>query len=101
MCEIIKEEKGITLFGVCPLPLSVTSVMRVPYTEETRTRTPEEALEAAYTALAQRLSAFSPEVQLLRKEIGTVLTDTSLILTCTVTCIEDIAVQQEFDVTEQ
>ena len=39
--------------------------------------------------------------QLLRKDISTTLTESALILDCTVLCIENIAVQSEFEIVER
>ncbi|MBR7098488.1 MAG: hypothetical protein IKC59_03655, partial [Clostridia bacterium] len=63
-------------------------------------RTEEQALLLAYESLAKELESLSADAQLLRKEITTTLTDRSVILDCTVLCIEDIAVQSEFEVSE-
>ena len=101
ICDIIKEEKGIDAFGLRALPFGLTVTSALPYTEHEASRTPEEALEMAYAELEHRLSALSDEVQLLRKDISTTLTETSLILSCTVSCIEDIAVQVEFEITQE
>ena len=64
-------------------------------------RTPEQALELAYAQLARELGALSGGTQLLRKDISTTLTEGSLILDCTVLCIEDIAMQVEFEIVEE
>ena len=61
-------------------------------------RSPEEAVDLAYEALASELSAHTADVQLLNKEIVTTITDHSVILDCTVLGIENIAVQSEFEV---
>ncbi|MBQ7346954.1 MAG: sporulation protein YqfD [Clostridia bacterium] len=99
-CDIIKEKKNWTLFGRYPLPAGVSVTNELPYTLQTVQRTPEEALDAAYDALEEQLAALSGDVQLLRKDVSTELTDTALILHCTVSCIENIAVQSEFEIIE-
>ena len=58
-------------------------------------------MELAYLELEERLAALSDDVQLLGKQIKTELDDETLTLYCTVTCIENIAVQREFEITEQ
>ena len=68
------------------------------YEEVPARRTPEAALELAYEQLARELGGFSDDTQLLRKDIRTTLTDDALILDCTVLCIENIAVQSEFEI---
>ena len=82
------------------MPLSLSFERVLPYTLQTDTRTPEEALDLAYDELERQIAAFSDSSELLGKQISTTLTETSLILHCTVTCIEDIAVQQEFEMLE-
>ncbi len=100
MCDIIEEEKGPELFGLSALPFGITLEKQLPYTVETRTRTPEEATEAAYAALAHELSALSEETKLLKKSVTLTWSETSLILDCTLECIENIAVQSEFEISE-
>lgn len=100
-CDIIKEEKGLELFGVSSLPFGFDLTYSLPYTSQAATRTPEAALELAYAELERQMSVLSDGCELLRKDVSTTLTEDSLILTCTVLCIEDIAVQSEFEITEQ
>ena len=100
ICDIIKEEKGVDLFGSCVVPFGLTVTRSLPYSIETVARTHEQALELAYAELERELASLSEDVQLLSKNVKTALTDNSLILECTVTCIEDIAVQTEFEISE-
>ena len=100
MCDIIREEKGLDMLGGKAIPVGLSLSHSLPYTLKTAERTPEEALELAYADLERELAALSADAQLLGKSIRTTLTDTSLILECTVTCIEDIAVQSEFEITD-
>lgn len=99
-CDIIEEERSPLMWGRYPLPLSLSVTTVKPYTEQGFTRTPEEALELAYAELESRLMSLSDDAQLLRKDVTATITETSLILNCTVLCIENIAVQYEFEITE-
>ena len=99
-CDIIKEDHNLSLPFVSDLPFSCEVVKRKAYTESDATRTADEALELAYEELARSLSAFSEEAQLIGKQIETEWQDGVLILRCTVTCIENIAVQSEFEISE-
>jgi len=99
-CDIIKKEKGLELPGLRELPLGVTVVQRLPYEWQSAVRTPEQATELAYARLEQQLAALSDEIQLLEKKITATMTEDALILECTVKCIEDIAVQAEFEIAE-
>ena len=99
-CDIIRGNKVFDVFGMSRIPVGLTFTMASPYREIDRERTPEEALEVAYAELDKKIAELSNGAQLIRKEIQTDLTDSSVRLVCTVTCIEDIALQAEFDVTD-
>jgi len=99
-CDIIEEEKNWMLFGRHVLPVSICVTEAIPYRTEAAQRTPEQALELAYDALETRLSAFSEDAQLLRQDVRSEWTDDALILHCTVDCIENIAVQREFEIVD-
>lgn len=98
--DIIKEEKEFDFLGLHDLPISFQIERARPYVYQSKTRSPQEALELAYAELDTRLSDFSEPSQLLKKEIQTTLTEDTLILDCTVYCIENIAVQSEFEIVE-
>ena len=99
-CDIIKMNKHFSGPGLENLPLSMTVEICKCYEEVEVHRTPNEALELAYEALSEELGALSGDTQLLRKEIKTTISEDSLILECVVCCIENIAVQTEFEVTD-
>ena len=99
-CDIIKEDHNLSFPFVSDLPLSVEVVKRQSYVELDAKYTEEEALELAYAALARSLATLSEEAQLLEKQIETEWRDDAVILRCTVKCIENIAVQSEFEITE-
>ena len=100
MCDIIWEEKEWDVLGGKPLPIGIVLSHRVPYRLTQAQRTPNEALELAHAELERQLATLSTDTQLLGKSIRTTLTDTSLILECTISCIENIAVQSEFEITD-
>ena len=85
--------------GGVPIGLSVER--GIPYALESVTRTPEQALELGYAELERSLGSLSEEISLLSKSVKTTLTDSSLILECSVTCLENIAMQSEFEISEQ
>ena len=99
-CDIIKMEKHFSFLGLESLPVFLSVEICKCYEETEVQRTPEEALELAYEALASELGALSRDTQLLRKDIKTTISEDSLILECVVCCIENIAVQSEFEVTD-
>ena len=98
LCDIIEKTTGNDWLGMRELPVSLVRRTYLPYELTTATRSPEEALDLAYAGLERRLADLSPGAQLLGKRIVTEITDTALVLICTVECVENIAVQAEFDV---
>ena len=98
LCDIIKYNTYLGRLGNNRLPVSVTRTEVRPYHTEWRERSAEEAVVLCYRQLEQELSALSDEVQILQKDIVTEIGESSVVLTCTLTCIENIAVQQEFEI---
>lgn len=97
-CDIIKEEKSFLPGASARLPFGLTVSTVCPYRTVPSTRTHEEALALAHAQLQAKLALYANDAQLLQKNVTTTLTDTSLILDCTVVCVRDIAVQAEFEV---
>ena len=98
--EIIKYNADLGQLGGNRLPMSISHTEVRPYSLRERDRSPEEALELCYEELEQKLSSLSDEVQILQKNITTEIREDAVILVCTVTCIEDIAAVQEFEITQ-
>lgn len=98
LCDIIEYHYSLGELGGNRLPISLTRKEARPYYTVTAERTPDEALELSYLELSQKLSALSGEVQLLQKDIVTEMGERSVVLTCTLVCIENIAAQQEFEI---
>ena len=99
-CDIIEKESVPDFLEGHTLPLSVTSQIARCYTEEWRERTPTEASHAAFSALEEELAQLSGSVQVLSKRIVERIDGTGVRLECTLVCVEDIAVQQEFEIVE-
>ncbi len=99
-CDIIEKNIGLNGAGRRDLPFFFTRTYARTYTWQTRTRTQEQALTLAYAELDKTLGTLSENAELLSKQVTTELTDTCVRLTCTVTCIENIAVQSEFEIRE-
>ena len=55
----------------------------------------------AYGELDVRFSELSDTVQILRKTITTEMREDCLVLVCRLSCIEDIAVQSELEITDR
>ncbi len=98
LCDIIEMKSSAERIGLKDLPVSVCRQVIRPYRTEPRQRTPEEALDFAYADLERELSGLSSDIRILRKDLSTTITDTALILTCHLYCLEDIALQTEFEV---
>jgi len=99
-CDIIEVTTGKDWLGLHDLPVSFSQTVYRPYSLKTVSRTAEEALEEAFEQLNAQLSALSPNVQMLEKRIQTEIGEETLVLKCHLVCVEDIAVQREFDVNE-
>ncbi len=99
-CDIIKEDREIPCFGKYPLPVFFSIFYAKFYQTEIRTRSREEASALAYEQLDKEMEELTDRSQILKKEIKTTLTDEGIILECSVLCIENIALQQEFEVND-
>ena len=84
-------------FGV-GFPISWQKTWCLPYTMVEATYTYEEAEELAYLELSRQISDIPGGAEVLSKIITTTRTPTSFVLQCTLTCIEDIAKEQTFEV---
>lgn len=92
VCDIIEEERNLSLREGVGFPISLRTVWLLPPTEPvTVTRTPAEAEELAYRELSRRIAALPGGAELLSKTLRTTLTEDTFILDATYTCTEDIA----------
>lgn len=90
------------LFDGTPLPAAWRKITYLMYEQVAMTRSPDEAMELAYSELEARTSELiRGGAVMLRKNLTSSLTDTSYILDCTLTLIEDIADTVEFEIDEQ
>ena len=100
LCDIIKYNANLGQLGDNRLPVSLSRTEVRPYHLVECERSAEEALELCYAELAKQLASLSGEVQLLQKQIVTEVGEGSVRLVCTLTCIEDIALVQEFEIVQ-
>ena len=100
LCDIIKYNANLGQLGENKLPISFSRTEARPYHLVERERSEEEALELCYAELAEQLASLSGEVQLLQKQIVTEVGESSVVLVCTLTCIENIALVQEFEIVQ-
>ena len=100
LCDIIKYNSNLGQLGDNRLPVSFSRTEMHPYHLEEHRRGAEEALALCYRELELQLNALSGDIQLLQKEITTEVGEDSVVLVCTLTCIENIAVVQEFEIVQ-
>ena len=100
VCDIIYHNNGVVLPNGAYLPIGSEEIVWREYTEQEVSLTEQEAMEAAFAALADQLSAFVSETgaELLGKNVTFELDEQAYRLRCSVICIENIAVVQEFDI---
>lgn len=99
-CDIIETVTQPSLWFLRNLPISLRCETRRLWQEELVERSPEDALALAYERLDGELRTLTENAQLLSRTTELTMTDDAVILVCTVTCIEDIAEQVEFDITD-
>jgi len=97
-CDIIKRVSvPFSEWGV-DFPISWVTEWHIPYTVTEEKRTYAEAEALAYHTLAQRIGSLPGEVEVLSKTVTATLAEDRYMLTCTLTCIRDIAKEQTFKV---
>jgi similar to stage IV sporulation protein len=78
-------------------PFGVRTDKYRAYETVTLTRTPEEAEELAYFALAERLASLAEDSTVTRKRVTPIVGKDSFMLICSVELIENIAETREFE----
>ena len=96
-CDTIESIENLRFFNGDRLPVGVRTVRRISYETETLKHSEDEAMELAYYKLRELLESELMGAELLKKSVSYEITDTAYVLYCTVECIEDIAVMQEFE----
>ena len=107
-CDTIESEKNLSLIPGIGFPISIRTTWYLPTAEGTgedsgavlMTRTPAEAEELAYMELARRISEIPGGAELLKKTVIPTLTEDCFRLQVTLVCVEDIARESVFEVTE-
>lgn len=90
-CDTIDNERILTFFGKVSVPIVFCTRTALPYTYEDALRTPEQALALAETVLRRQTDALRRDRELLSQNQTVTVTDTSVQLRCTLSCIENIA----------
>jgi hypothetical protein len=97
-CDTIEDEISWGLVDGVGFPISTRTLWYVPYTETTATRTYPEAEELAYFELECYLASLPEGSELLGKSVTVHRTPDALIMSCTLTCLEDIAERRVIEV---
>ncbi len=95
-CDTIRKMEIYSLFGDVALPVSMQTVELRPFEMQTVTLTPDEAKQRAYEQLGRELTMATREAMLLSRQVECEITDKACVLTCTYTCLENIAVPLPF-----
>ncbi len=90
-CDIIDNERILSLFGRVKLPISYATTTYLPYIEQPATRDPDAARTLAEFTLRCRIDALSADREPVRMTTATIATAEAYVIDCTLWCIEDIA----------
>ena len=94
----MEDEKSWGLVDGVGFPISTRTLWYLPYETVTATRTYAEAEELAYFELARYIAAIPGGATLTGKTVTVTRGADFLLLTCTVTAIEDIATERVIEV---
>ncbi len=97
--DIIKYSNNLNFFGLGDLPVGIRTEEYLPYSYVSSRYDGEMAMKLAFYRLKCQLEKDFGDAQLLSKTITTNLTENEFILDCTLVCIENIALQSEFEIT--
>lgn len=97
-CDTIRRVSIPFSFSGVDFPIALVTEWSLPYTTVEEKRTYAEALELAYLVLAQRIGSIPGGAEILNKSITTTLGEDTLLLTCTLTCVRDIAEERTFEI---
>ena len=96
-CDTIERVELLSFFGGDRLPVGMKTRCSISYISEPCRYTETEAMELAYYRLNEIIGNELYEAEILKKSIECEITDNAYILYCTVECIQNIAVMQEFE----
>ncbi len=94
-CVKIYKEDNLSPPSLPPLPFGVVTELVTVYETVTRTRTEKEASDMAFDLLSRQISSETGDADLMSKTIRCEISDTSVRLTCTAVCSENIALPQK------
>ena len=97
-CDIMEGEKSWGLVSGVGFPISTRTLWYLPYEVTTATRTYTEAEELAYFELARYIAGLPGGATLTGKSVTVTRGQDFLLLSCTLTVIEDIATERVIEV---
>ena len=97
-CDIMEDEKSWGLVGGVGFPVSTRTLWYLPYEMTTATRTYAEAEELAYFELSRYIADLPGGATLTGKTVTVTRGKDFLLLSCTLTAIEDIATERVIEV---
>lgn len=97
-CDIMEDERSWGLVSGVGFPIFTRTLWYLPYEMTTATRTYAEAEELAYFELARYIAGLPGGATLTGKTVTVTRGKDFLLLSCTLTAIEDIATQRVIEV---
>ena len=101
LCDRIETKENLTLFGSCPLPITVRNTRYFEYGYESITYTQKEAKDLAMAELKIKMDSALSDAELISKRVNHYCDFEYYYVECELYCIEDIAELVEFKVTEE
>ena len=96
--DTIYRDSNLPYPGLCRLPLSLSTTVALPYTEEETELTEAEALALARAELKRQIAEKKTYAEILSREESYAVADGVLTYRCRVEAIENIAAVAEFNV---
>lgn len=96
---IVKKEK-LCLLGISQIPFETVTTTYYEYRLEEVTLSMQEAVDLAFVELRQEMDAVLKDCELISKNVTIDYDSDYFYLNCQVYCLEDIAFEQEFFLTE-
>lgn len=96
-CDIIYKNGEVGLFSLPSIPIGYEKIIYEEYETVPVTISENEAMARAFSVLEEELREISENAELLGKDLGFEITDTSYVLNCKLELIENIATEQKID----
>ena len=99
-CDTIEKREKLCIFGIKQLPIEIYSATEYEYKYVQVVYTVEEATELAYSELKSQLDIQLCHSELISKNTVVYNDDEYVYIDCYLYCLEDIALEQEFFLTD-